>query len=173
MGLVSIQGNQKPAARVRVNPAVAASYGLSLEDVRTVLAQANVNAPKGSFDGPRQSETIGSNDQISTANAYRPVIVGYRNGAPVRVSDLGTVIDSVENDQLAAWVSDVRSGDRPAVLLDIQRQPGANIIETVNRIKALLPQLTATIPPAVKVEVLTDRTETIRASVRTCSSRSC
>ena len=165
VGLVSIQGNQKPAVRVRINPAAAASYGLSLEDVRTVLGQANVNAPKGSFDGPRQSETIGSNDQIFTADSYRPVIVAYRNGAPVRVSDLGTVIDSVENDQLSAWVSDGRNGYKPAVLLDIQRQPGANIIETVNRIKALLPQLTATIPPSVKVDVLTDRTETIRASV--------
>ncbi len=165
VGLVSIQGNQKPAVRVRINPAAAASYGLGLEDVRTVLSQANVNAPKGSFDGPRQSETIGSNDQIFTADAYRPVIVAYRNGAPVRVSDLGTVIDSVENDQLAAWVSDGHNGYKPAVLLDIQRQPGANIIETVDRIKALLPQLTATIPPSVKVDVLTDRTETIRASV--------
>ena len=165
VGLVSIQGNQKPAVRVRVNPAAAASLGLSLEDVRTVLGQANVNAPKGSFDGPRQSETIGSNDQIFTAEAYKPIIVAYRNGAPVRVQDIGTVIDSVENDQLAAWVSDGHQGYKPAVLLDIQRQPGANIIETVDRIKALLPQLTATIPPAVHVDILTDRTETIRASV--------
>ena len=165
VGLVSIQGNQKPAVRVRVNPAAAASLGLSLDDVRTVLGQANVNAPKGSFDGPRQSETIGSNDQIFSAEAYRPIIVAYRNGAPVRLSDIGSVIDSVENDQLAAWVSDGHEGYKPAVLLDIQRQPGANIIETVDRIKALLPQLTATIPPSVKVNVLTDRTETIRASV--------
>ena len=165
VGLVSIQGNQKPAVRVRVNPAAAASLGLSLEDVRTVLGQANVNAPKGSFDGPHQSETIGSNDQIFSAEAYRPVIVAYRNGAPVRITDIGTVIDSVENDQLAAWVSDGHQSYRPAVLLDIQRQPGANIIETVDRIKALLPQLTATIPPSVKVDILTDRTETIRASV--------
>ena len=165
VGLVSIQGNQKPAVRVRVNPAAAASLGLSLEDVRTVLGQANVNAPKGSFEGKRQSETIGSNDQIFSAEAYRPIIVAYRNGAPVRISDIGTVIDSVENDQLAAWVSDGRQGYKPAVLLDIQRQPGANIIETVDRIKALLPQLTATIPPSVKVDILADRTETIRASV--------
>ena len=165
VGLVSIQGNQKPAVRVRVNPAAAASLGLSLEDVRTVLGQANVNAPKGSFEGKRQSETIGSNDQIFSAEAYRPVIVAYRNGAPVRITDIGTVIDSVENDQLAAWVSDGHQGYKPAVLLDIQRQPGANIIETVDRIKALLPQLTATIPPSVKVDILADRTETIRASV--------
>ena len=165
VGLVSIQGNQKPAVRVQINPAAVASLGLSLEDVRTVLGQANVNAPKGSFDGARQSMTIGSNDQIFSAAAYRSVIVAYRNGAPVRVEDIGAVVDSVENDQLAAWVSDKDTAYRPAVLLDIQRQPGANIIETVNRIKALLPQLTATIPPAVKVSVLTDRTETIRASV--------
>ena len=165
VGLVSIQGNQKPAVRVRVNPAAAASLGLGLEDVRTVLGQANVNAPKGSFDGARQSQTIGSNDQIFSAEAYRPIIVAYRHGAPVRLSDIGTVIDGVENDQLAAWVADGRQGYRPAVLLVIQRQPGANIIETVDRITALLPQLTATIPPAVKVSVLTDRTETIRASV--------
>ena len=133
--------------------------------MRTVLGQANVNAPKGSFDGTRQSMTIGSNDQIFSADAYKPIIVAYRNGAPVRLGDIGTVIDSVENDQLAAWVADGRNGYKPAVLLDIQRQPGANIIQTVDRIKALLPQLTATIPPSVKVSVLTDRTETIRASV--------
>ncbi len=165
VGLVSIQGNQKPAVRVRINPAAISSLGLSLEDVRTTLGQANVNAPKGSFNGKQQSMTIGSNDQIFTAEAYKPIIVAYRNGAPVRLSDVGNVVDSVENDQLAAWVADGRSSYKPAVLLDIQRQPGANIIQTVNRIKTLLPQLTATIPPAVKVSVLTDRTETIRASV--------
>ena len=165
VGLVSIQGNQKPAVRVRVNPAAISSLGLSLEDVRTVLGEANVNAPKGSFNGKQQSMTIGSNDQIFTAAAYRPIIVAYRNGAPVRLSDVGNVVDSVENDQLAAWVADPHNGYKPAVLLDIQRQPGANIIQTVDRIKTLLPQLTATIPPSVKVSVLTDRTETIRASV--------
>ncbi len=165
VGLVSIQGNQKPAVRVQINPAAAAGIGLSLEDVRTLLGQANVNAPKGSFDGARQSLTIGSNDQIFTAAAYKPIIVAYRNGAPIRLGDIGTVVDGVENDQLAAWVADSRTHYRPAVLLDIQRQPGANIIETVDRIKKLLPQLTASIPPAVKVAILTDRTETIRASV--------
>ncbi len=165
VGLVSIQGNQKPAVRVRINPAAIASLGLSMEDVRTTLGQANVNAPKGSFNGKQQSMTIGSNDQIFSADAYKPIIVAYRNGAPVRLSDVGNVVDSVENDQLAAWVADPHNGYKPAVLLDIQRQPGANIIQTVDRIKALLPQLTATIPPSVKVSVLTDRTETIRASV--------
>ena len=130
-----------------------------------MLAQANVNAPKGSFNGKKQSMTIGSNDQIFSAEAYRPIIIAYRNGAPVRLSDIGSVVDGVENDQLAAWIVDGRTAYRPAVLLDIQRQPGANIIQTVQRIKALLPQLTATIPPSVHVAVLTDRTETIRASV--------
>ena len=165
VGLVSIQGNQKPAVRVRINPAAISSLGLSLEDVRTTLGQANVNAPKGSFNGKQQSMTIGSNDQIFSAEAYKPIIVAYRNGAPVRLADVGNVVDSVENDQLAAWIADGHNAYKPAVLLDIQRQPGANIIQTVNRIKTLLPQLTATIPPSVKVAVLTDRTETIRASV--------
>ena len=160
VGLVSIQGNQKPAVRVQVNPAALAALGLGLEDVRQILVQANVNTAKGSFDGDRQAYTIGSNDQILKAADYEPIIITYKNGAPVRLKDVATVIDSVENDQIAAWV-----GDEPAVLLDIQRQPGANIIETVERVKALLPKLTATLPPSVKVTVLSDRTETIRASV--------
>ena len=164
VGLVTVQGNQKPAVRVRVNPSALAALGLGLEDVRTVITQANVNAPKGSFDGPRQSYTIGSNDQILSAAQYRPIVVAYRNGAPVRLADVGEVVDGVENEQLAAWVGRA-GGEQPAVLLDIQRQPGANIIETVERVRALLPKLTATIPPSVKVNVLADRTETIRASV--------
>jgi hydrophobe/amphiphile efflux-1 (HAE1) family protein len=164
VGLVTIQGNQKPAVRVQVNPAAISSLGLSLEDVRTILGQANVNAPKGSFDGPRQSYTIGSNDQIFSADAYKPIVVAYKNGAPIRLGDVANIIDSVENDQLAAWVG-TKSGEKPAVLLDIQRQPGANIIQTVDAVKQLLPRLTGTLPPAVKVTVLADRTETIRASV--------
>jgi hydrophobe/amphiphile efflux-1 (HAE1) family protein len=124
-----------------------------------------VNAPKGSFEGPRQSFTIGSNDQIFSAEAYKPVIVAYKNGAPIRLGDVANVIDSVENDQLAAWVG-TKDGEEPAVLLDIQRQPGANIIQTVERVKQLLPRLTSTLPPSVHVNVLADRTETIRASVR-------
>ena len=163
VGLVTIQGNQKPAVRVQVNPAAISSLGLGLDDVRTILGQANVNAPKGSFDGPRQSFTIGSNDQIFSADAYKPIIVAYKNGAPIRLGDIANVIDSVENDQLGAWVSN-RNGEQPAVLLDIQRQPGANIIQTVERVKQLLPRLTSTLPPSVHVEVLADRTETIRAS---------
>jgi multidrug efflux pump len=164
VGLVTIQGNQKPAVRVQVNPAAISSLKLSLEDVRAILGQANVNAPKGSFDGPRQSFTIGSNDQIFSAEAYKPIIVAYKNGAPIRLGDIANIIDSVENDQLAAWVGS-KNGEHAAVLLDIQRQPGANIIQTVDRVKELLPRLTGTLPPSVHVSILADRTETIRASV--------
>jgi hydrophobe/amphiphile efflux-1 (HAE1) family protein len=160
VGLVTIEGNQKPAVRVRINPAAIASLGLSLEDVRTALTQNNITAPKGSFDGPRQSYAIGANDQILSAEEYRPVIVAYTNGSPVRLGDIGEVIDNVENVRLAGWV-----GNTPSVIMDIQRQPGANIIETADRVKALLPRLSASIPPAIKVSILTDRTATIRASV--------
>ncbi len=160
VGLVTIEGNQKPAVRVRINPAAIAALGLSLEDVRTALMQNNINAPKGSFNGARQSYAIGANDQILSAEEYRPVIVAYKNGSPVRLGDIGEVVDNVENVRLAAWV-----GNKPSVILDIQRQPGANIIQTADRVKALLPRLRASIPPAVKVSILTDRTETIRASV--------
>ena len=160
VGLVTIQGNQKPAVRVRVNPAALAALGLGLDDVRTALAAANVNAPKGSFDGSRQSYAIGVNDQIFSANEYKPIIIAYRNGSPIRVSDVGDVIDNVENVRLAGW-----AGASPAVIVDVQRQPGANIIETADKVKALLPKLKNSIPPAVKVAILSDRTETIRASV--------
>src|SRR5438270_561120 len=164
VGLVTIEGNQKPAVRVQVNPAAISALGLSLEDVRTILGQTNVNAPKGSFDGPQQSFTIGSNDQILSAEAYKPIIVAYKNGAPIRLGDVANIVDSVENDQLGAWVG-TKEREQNAVLLDIQRQPGANIIQTVNSVKALLPKLTGTLPPSVHVNVLADRTETIRASV--------
>jgi multidrug efflux pump len=160
VGLVTIEGNQKPAVRIQVNPAALANLNLGLEDVRSAIGQANINGPKGSFDGARQAYTINANDQIQTADEYRRIIVAYRNGAPVRLADVGTVVESVENTRLAAW-----HGDKPAVLVDIQRQPGANIIETVNRIKELLPRLQATIPPGIKVAIFSDRTETIRASV--------
>ena len=160
VGLVTIEGNQKPAVRVRVNPAAIASLGLGLEDVRTALIQNNINAPKGSFDGQRQSYTIGANDQILSAAEYRPIVVAYNNGSPVRIGDIGEVIDNVENVRLAGWV-----GSKPSVIVDIQRQPGANIIQTADRVKALLPRLRASIPPAVKISILTDRTATIRASV--------
>jgi len=160
VGLVTIEGNQKPAIRVRVNPAATASLGLSLEDVRTALLQSSVNAPKGSFDGTRQSYAINANDQMFSAADYRNVIIAYRDGSPVRVSDLGEAVDNVENVRRGSWV-----GGQPAVLLDIQRQPGANIIQTVDRVKALLPRLRATLPTSVKLSIFGDRTETIRASV--------
>ncbi|MDB6067450.1 MAG: Acriflavin resistance protein, partial [Pedosphaera sp.] len=160
VGLVTIEGNQKPAVRIRVNPAAMASQNLGMEDVRSALIQNNVNAPKGSFDGARQSYSIGANDQIFSAAEYRDVIIAYRNGSPVRLRDIGEAIDNVENVRLGAWV-----GEQPAVLLDIQRQPGANIIQTADRVKALLPKLRSTIPPSVDVSILTDRTETIRASI--------
>ena len=160
VGLVTIEGNQKPAVRVRINPAAIANLGLGFEDVRTALLQNNINAPKGSFDGPRQSYAIGANDQILSAEEYKPIVVAYRHGAPVRLGEIGSVVDNVENVRLAGWV-----GGQPSVILDIQRQPGANIIETADRVKALLPRLRASIPPSVQVNVLTDRTQTIRASV--------
>src|SRR5499427_481005 len=138
VGLVTIEGNQKPAVRVRVNPAALAARNISLEDVRTALTQNNVNAPKGSFDGSRQSYFIGANDQIFSAAEYANVIIAYKNGIAVRLKDVGDVIDNVENVRLAGWV-----GHKPAVIVDIQRQPGANIIETADRVKALLPRLQA------------------------------
>jgi multidrug efflux pump len=161
VGLVSISGGQKPAVRVQVNPTALASYGLSLEDVRNALAEANVDQAKGVIDGARQSYTIGANDQLFSAAQYKPVVVAYHNGAPVRISDVANVIDGTENERLAAWMNLT-----PAVIVNIQRQPGFNIISVVDRIKKLLPQLQASLPSAVRVQVLTDRTTTIRASVK-------
>jgi multidrug efflux pump len=161
VGLVTISGGQKPAVRVQANPTALASYGLSLEDLRAALAAANQDQAKGNIDGPRQAYTIGANDQIFSSAQYKPIIIGYKNGAPVRVSDVANVIDSVENISQAAWFNDT-----PAVILNIQRQPGANIINVVDRIETLLPQLRASLPPAVQISVLTDRTTTIRASVK-------
>ena len=161
VGLVTISGGQKPAVRVQANPTALASYNLSLEDLRTALAAANVDQAKGNIDGPRQSYTIGANDQIFNSGEYKPIIVGYKNGAPVRVEDVANVVDGVENVSQAAWFNDT-----PAVIVNIQRQPGANIINVVDRIEALLPQLKASLPPAIQVSVLTDRTTTIRASVK-------
>src|SRR5438876_5333962 len=160
VGLVNISGGQRPAVRIQANPTALASYGLSLEDLRTALNNANVNQAKGTFDGPQQSYTIGANDQLISGDTYRPIIVAYRNGAPVRVADVANVADGVENSLQAAWAN-----QEPAVLMNIQRQPGANIISVADRIKALLPQLQSSLPSAVKVQILTDRTETIRASV--------
>ena len=161
VGLVSISGGQRPAVRVRVNPLTLASYGLSLEYVRTALGNANVNAPKGSFDGPHRASTIDANDQITAAADYRPLIIAYRNGAPIRLSDLAAVDEAAENVYLAAW-----KDETPAVILNIRRQPGANVIAVVDRIKQLLPELQSGLPGSVEVVPLTDRTVTIRASVR-------
>jgi multidrug efflux pump len=160
VGLVSISGGQRPAVRIQANPTALASYGLSLEDLRTALGNANVNQAKGTFDGPQQAYTIGANDQLFTGETYRPIIIAYRNGAPVRVADVASVTDGVENSLQAAWAN-----RDPAVLMNIQRQPGANIIGVVDRIKKLLPQLQAGLPAAVNVSIFTDRTNTIRASV--------
>jgi multidrug efflux pump len=161
VGLVSISGGQRPAVRIHANPTTLAAYGLTLEDLRAAISAANVNQAKGSFDGPRQAYIIGANDQLFSSREYLPLIVAYRNGAPVRLSDVAEAIDDVENVKQAAWMNDT-----PAVVLNIQRQPGANVIEVVDRIKKLLPQLRSSLPPSVKVSVLTDRTTTIRASVR-------
>jgi multidrug efflux pump len=160
VGLVSISGGQKPAVRIQANPTALASRGLTLEDLRTALIAANVNQAKGSFDGPLQSFQIGANDQLMSSADYRPLVVAYRNGAPVKLTDVANVVDDVENVRQAAWMN-----TSPAVILNIQRQPGANIITVVDRIKALLPQLTTTLPSSVDVRILTDRTNTIRASV--------
>jgi multidrug efflux pump len=160
VGLVSISGGQKPAVRIQANPTQLGSYGLNLEDVRNAITAANVNLAKGSFDGPQQSYQIGANDQLLSSNDYRSLIVAYRNGGPVKLTDVATVIDSAENIREAAWMNQT-----PAVIVNIQRQPGANIISVVDGIKKLMPSLTATLPASVKVNVLTDRTNTIRASV--------
>ncbi len=161
VGLVSIAGGQKPAVRIQANPAQLAAYGLNLEDLRTAVASANVDQAKGNLNGLRQTYSIGANDQLLTSGEYKPVIVAYRNGAPVRMSDVANVVDGAENIMQAAW------WDRtPAVILNIQRQPGANIIGVVNRITALLPQLKTSLPASINVTVLTDRTTTIRSSVK-------
>ncbi|HET7343703.1 MAG TPA: multidrug efflux RND transporter permease subunit [Methylomirabilota bacterium] len=160
VGLVSISGGQRPAVRVQADPQALASYGLSLEDLRAVLGQANVDLAKGNLEGPRQSFTIGANDQLFSSREYKAVVIAYRNGAPVRLSDVAEVIDGVENSRQAAWMN-----DKPAVIVNIQRQPGANIIGVVDRIKRLLPQLRASLPSSIEITTLTDRTATIRASV--------
>ena len=160
VGLVSISGGQRPAMRVQVNVRALSAYGLNIDDLRTTIANANVNTPKGNFDGPSRAYTINANDQLQDAEAYRSLIIAYRNGAPVHLSDVASVVQGAENDKLAAWMNVT-----PAVILNIQRQPGANVIAVVDRIKALLPALQASLPAAIDVAVLTDRTTTIRASV--------
>jgi multidrug efflux pump len=160
VGLVSISGGQKPAVRIQANPMALSSYHLNLEDLRAAIAATNVNEAKGTFDGSMNSYTIGANDQLLSAADYRPLVVAYRNGRPVSLSDVASVVDDAENVRLAAWMD-----NSPAVIVNIQRQPGANIIDVVNRVKKLLPQLRASMPNAVDVAILTDRTTTIRASV--------
>ena len=161
VGLVSISGGQKPAVRIQVNPTALSSYGINLEDVRTAIQQTSLDSAKGNFDGPRQDYQIDANDQLLTSAAFRPIVITYRNGAPVRLSDVANVIDAAENLRQAAWVN-----NQPAVIVNIQRQPGANIIQVVDRISSLMPFLQSNLPAAVKVSVVTDRTTTIRASVK-------
>ena len=161
VGLVSISGGQKPAVRIQANPTQLAAYGLNLEDLRTALVAANVNQAKGNFDGPRQDYQIGANDQLLSSGDYAGLVIAYKNGAPVKLTDLATVKDDIENIRQAAWMNKI-----PAVILNIQRQPGANTIAVVNQIQSLLPTLTATLPASVHVTTLTDLTTTIRASVK-------
>ena len=161
VGLVTLSGGQRPAVRVQANPKALASTGINLEDVRTAIAAANVNQAKGSFDGPARAYTIDANDQLRSVEEYRKIVIAYKGGAPIYLTDVADVIEDAENVKLAAWMNDTQ-----AIVLNVQRQPGANVIEVVDRIKQLLPQVTATLPASIDVMVLTDRTVTIRASVK-------
>ena len=161
VGVVSISGGQRPAVRVVVNPRALAAYGLNLDDLRTTINVANQNGPKGTLDGPARSYTINTNDQIRSADEYGNIIVAYRNGSPVRMKDVATLVSGAENTKLGGWMNNT-----PALILNVQRQPGANVVDVVNRIQALLPELQAALPPGVDVAILTDRTTTIRASIR-------
>jgi len=160
VGLVTINGGQKPAVRIQVDPVALAGTGLTLEDLRAALAAANVNQPKGNIDGPRQDFALATNDQLYKAASFRPLVIAYANGAPVRLTDVAKAEDGVENAQLAGWANEKR-----AIILNVQRQPGANVIQVADRVKALLPQLEASLPQGIDVTVLADRTETVRASV--------
>ena len=171
VGKVTVQGGLRPAVRVRVDPARLASYGLSMEDLRAAVAAANVNGAKGGFDGPRLAFSLGANDQLVTPDSYKNLVIAWRpkaagGGAPVRLSDVGSVVGGVENDRSGAWLFGADAVAEPAAVLDIQRQPGANIVQTVARVRAALPALQRAIPSAIKLTIVTDRTETIRASVR-------
>ena len=160
VGRVLTEGGQRPAYRIQIDPARLSAYGISIEDVRTTLAKANVNLPKGSFDGPLQALTLGVNDQIDNIDTYRSLIIATHDGNVIRIRDIGNVIESVENVKVGGWVN-----GKPAVIVDIQKQPGANIVATADRVKAALPQLISSIPAGLKVDILADRTETIRSSV--------
>ncbi len=161
VGLVSLAGGQRPAVRIQVNAAALAANGLGMDHIRTAIAAANVNLPKGSFDGPIRAVMLDANDQMRSADEYRALVLAWREGAPLRLGDVATITDGAENRQLAAW-----SGTEPAVLVNLQRQPGANVIAVVEQVRAMLPQLQATLPAGVQMKVLSDRTESIRASVR-------
>ena len=160
VGLVTLSGGQRPAVRIQANPVALAAYGMSLEDLRNAIGSANVNGAKGSFDGPTRSYTIDANDQLKSANEYKTIVIAFRNGAPVHLSDVADVVDGAENAKLAAW-----HDSAAAIIMNIQRQPGANVIEVVDRVKQMLPQLTQSMPGAVDISILTDRTVTVRASV--------
>jgi len=160
VGLVTLNGGQKPAVRVQVDPEALAGSSLTLEDVRNALVAANVNQPKGNLDGARQDYTLATNDQLFKADAFAPLVLAYKNGAPIRVSDVSNVVDGVENSQLAGWANGKR-----AIILNVQRQPGANVIQVAESVKKLLPKLSAALPQGLKVDILSDRTETVRASV--------
>ena len=161
VGMVSIAGGQRQAVRIKVNPEALAANGLNLSDVRALIGASNVNQPKGNFDGPTRVSMLDANDQLKTPQEYAELILAYNNGAPLRLKDVAEIVDGAENERLAAWAN-----ENQAVLLNIQRQPGANVIEVVDRIKALLPSITDNLPAGIDVTVLTDRTQTIRASVR-------
>jgi multidrug efflux pump len=160
VGLVSISGGQRPAVRVQIDPRSLAAYGLNIDDVRTTIGNLSVNTPKGNFDGPQQASTINANDQLVSAEQYRNLIIAYRNGGPVRLSDVAAIVSGPENVKLGAWANKT-----PAIILSVQRQPGANIIAVADRVQSLLPQLTAALPAAADVRIMSDRTVTIRASV--------
>ena len=166
VGLVAIAGGRRPAVRIQANPVALAGLGMTLEDVRSAITAANVKQPKGGFDGPERASTIDANDQLQSAQEYRDLIIAYKNGSPVRLSAIAETVDDAENTRLAAWAGTPQAGAKAGVILNIRRQPGANVIETVNRIKALLPQLQETLPASLDVQVLTDRTVTIRAGVK-------
>jgi multidrug efflux pump len=161
VGLVSVNGGQRPAVRIQADIRALAAYGLNIDDLRTTIGNANVNTPKGNFDGPSRAHTISANDQLKSASEYKNLVIAYKNGAPVHLADVAQIVDGAENSKLAAWVD-----TSPAIILNIQRQPGANVISVVDGVQALLPQLKASLPAAVDVTVLTDRTTTIRASVK-------
>ncbi|MGH6673076.1 MAG: MdtB/MuxB family multidrug efflux RND transporter permease subunit [Xanthobacteraceae bacterium] len=160
VGLVTISGGERPAVRIQVNPQALAAYGLSIDDIRTTIANLNVNTPKGNFDGAAQASTINANDQLTSADQYRNLIIAYRNGGPVRLTDVAAIVSGPENSKLGAWANTT-----PAIILSVQRQPGANIIQVVDSIQKLLPSLRATLPAAANLSVMSDRTVTIRASV--------